>query len=444
MPPPPHNESLTKQFINKKKLRGEDARRHSLLRLELFKKIEKILSLAKRNCSFSPLEGEKKFLSELCELRNFREGYNLKRSSWNSNSDRRLYFLKNINYDSDMLHHDKNYKGRLGILAQREAGFEPSLLSGEGSDSVISSDFKSKISITNENNLSCKDFSYFGRSALLCRQGKDLSALVPQYLSNFSDTVFSRFTSHFSRKRVAFTLAEVLITLGIIGIIAALTLPSLIVNYQKKQTVQQLKTAYSLLSQAVEQSISENGEIDDWDYTLNTSAFNETYILPYLKIVKKCDGGKCIKTDNFNGYYELTGNKYTRISGSYVLANGMILMADYPERGFLVYMIDLNGNKKPNIMGKDIFAFYLLNHQSPNSAEYRNGLKNIQANLYIGSLGNNGFPHYQTDRTSLTKSQIHRSCNKNSPYGGAHGGIGSACAAVIMKDGWKISKDYPW
>ena len=329
-----------------------------------------------------------------------------------------------------MLHHDRNNKGRLGILAQHEAGFEPSpafvMLTGvrkrllpltkrEGIDSVISNNFS--------------DMNHSPRTT---------------HHSLISDTIFSRFTSHFSRKRTAFTLAEVLITLGIIGVISALTLPSLIANYQKKQTVQQLKTAYSLLSQAVEQSISENGEIDDWDYTLNTNAFNETYILPYLKIVKKCDGGKCIKTDNFNGYYELNGNKYTRISGSYILANGMILMADYPERGFLVYMIDLNGNKKPNIMGKDIFAFYLLNHQSPNSAEYRNGLKNIQANLYIGSLGNNGFPHYQTDRTSLTKSQIHRSCNKNSPYGGAHGGIGSACAAVIMKDGWKISKDYPW
>ena len=132
-----------------------------------------------------------------------------------------------------MLHHDKNNKGRLGILAQREAGFEPSpafvMLTGvrkrllpltkrEGCDSVISSDFKSKISITNENNLSCKE----------------LSALVPQYLSNFSDTVFSRFTSHFSLKRTAFTLAEVLVTICIIGIVSALILPSLVANYREK------------------------------------------------------------------------------------------------------------------------------------------------------------------------------------------------------------------
>ena len=143
--------------------RGEDAKRQSLLRLgdfDLYKKFVDILSLFKRNILIPPLEGEKKFLSELGELSN---------------------------------------KGRLGILAQREAGFEPSPLSGEVIDSVISSDFKSKILVNNEN--------------ILPR--KELSALVPQYLSNFSDTVFSRFTSHFLHKRTAFTLAEVLITLGI-------------------------------------------------------------------------------------------------------------------------------------------------------------------------------------------------------------------------------------
>ena len=44
--------------------------------------------------------------------------------------------------------------------------------------------------------------------------------------------------------RLAFTLAEVLVTLGIIGIIAALTMPALITKYQKKQTVAQLKILF--------------------------------------------------------------------------------------------------------------------------------------------------------------------------------------------------------
>lgn len=159
-----------------------------------------------------------------------------------------------------------------------------------------------------------------------------------------------------------FTLAEVLITLGIIGVVAALTLPNLITQYQKNATVQGLKVAYSLLSQAVQKSVSENGEINEWDYSLSSADFDETYLIPYLKIVKKCEGAECITTDDFHGYYELNGHKYTQIGKSYILSNGMILMRDSYQLnlGFITYMVDINGNKKPNKMGRDIFSFYLL------------------------------------------------------------------------------------
>ena len=315
----------------------------------------------------------------------------------------------------------------------------------EGSDSVIISDFKSKISITNENNLSCKDFSYFGRSALLCRQGRELSALVPQYLSNFSDKVFSRFTSHFSHKRIAFTLAEVLITLGIIGVIAALTLPSIITQYQKKVTVQSLKVAYSLLYQAVQESVSENGEIPEWNYSLNSATFDDTYLLPYLKVIKKCNGGKCITTDGFHGYYELNGHKYTQIDKSYILSNGMILMKDSYglNMGFITYMVDINGNKKPNKMGRDIFTFYLFNHSSIANNDYKEQNKKFTSNLYPGGLDNIGIPHYSETRNYLLSPNAHRACNKNATIG-YHSGVGAACAAVIMKDNWEIKSDYPW
>src|SRR5699024_10510594 len=66
--------------------------------------------------------------------------------------------------------------------------------------------------------------------------------------------------------QAAFTLAEVLVTLGLIGIVAAMTLPSLIGNYQKKQTAIRLKEAYSLLNQAIQQSELKNGEINSWNF----------------------------------------------------------------------------------------------------------------------------------------------------------------------------------
>lgn len=241
-----------------------------------------------------------------------------------------------------------------------------------------------------------------------------------------------------------FTLAEVLITLGIIGVVAALTLPSLITQYQKSATVQGLKVAYSLLSQAVQKSISENGEINEWDYSLSSADFDDTYLLPYLKVIKKCEGAECITTDDFHGYYELNDNKYTNIDKSYILSNGMILMKDAAgiSLGFIVYMIDINGNKRPNKMGRDIFSFYLFNHDTLTETSHKNVTKDIKSNLYPGSLDEKGMPHYYESRDYIMSSASHRGCNKQSA--GGHSGIGSACAVVIMKDGWEISKDYPW
>ena len=200
--------------------RGEDAKRHGLL----------------RNILISPLEGEKKFLSELCELRNFREEYNLKYICRNSNFDRLLYFLKNINYDSDMLHHDKNNKGRLGILAQREA---------------------------------------------------------------------------------AFTLAEVLITLGIIGIVAAMTLPSVISKYQEKQTVTQLNATYSLLSQAIERMVDDNGDIStygDDERTRVTTLF--LMLQNYIQTTKVCP-------HNYKGCFD--ASPFSSLNYGYVLKNGVAI-----------------------------------------------------------------------------------------------------------------------
>lgn len=91
-----------------------------------------------------------------------------------------------------------------------------------------------------------------------------------------------------------FTLAEVLITLGIIGVVAALTMPSLITNYQKKQIVIQLKKAYSTFSQALVLSQYENGNSSEWDVTEAGSSYEENlayfekYWKPYLKVLKVC------------------------------------------------------------------------------------------------------------------------------------------------------------
>ena len=72
-----------------------------------------------------------------------------------------------------------------------------------------------------------------------------------QFLTGLCNGGTTHITCFDNISKAAFTLAEVLITLGIIGIVAALTMPALIANYQKQVTLNGLKKAYSQLAQAV-------------------------------------------------------------------------------------------------------------------------------------------------------------------------------------------------
>lgn len=90
--------------------------------------------------------------------------------------------------------------------------------------------------------------------------------------------------------RYGFTLAEVLITLGIIGVVAAMTLPVLIGKWQKLVTVNKLKAAYSLISQAIEHAESDYGSVKDWTFG-DADNFTNKYIRPYYEILSVYDRG---------------------------------------------------------------------------------------------------------------------------------------------------------
>ena len=80
--------------------------------------------------------------------------------------------------------------------------------------------------------------------------------------NNSTDKVHSLFTTHHSLKLAAFTLAEVLITLGIIGVVAAMTMPSLIQHHREKAMVTSLEKFVSTISQAVELYKADNECVD--------------------------------------------------------------------------------------------------------------------------------------------------------------------------------------
>ena len=82
-----------------------------------------------------------------------------------------------------------------------------------------------------------------------------------------------------AKNKLAFTLAEVLITLGIIGIVAALTLPALIQTNKNKEVETKLKKIYSVMNQAILISETANGPKEYWTWTSGGN-FMEKYIFP--------------------------------------------------------------------------------------------------------------------------------------------------------------------
>lgn len=222
-----------------------------------------------------------------------------------------------------------------------------------------------------------------------------------------------------------FTLAEVLITLGIIGVVAALTLPSLITNYRKKQTVAQLKKVYSELSQAAQMSVVQNGDMKNWDYSLTGEEFFNTYLSNFIKMSSQT-------VEDAKKY----GIAYTRPSGAeevsftnlydsgkiLTLASGtQILMDTVRYSSIQTYLVDLNGFKKPNRIGVDVFAFSVT-HNGVQTFKWDDGetvdIIRDRETLHNGPSRHN----YQ--------------CNSDSR--------GMWCAAMIEKDGWEIKNDYPW
>ena len=180
------------------------------------------------------------------------------------------------------------------------------------------------------------------------------------------------------KKREAFTLAEVLITLGIIGVVAALTIPTLVNNYRKKQFETGLKKEYSVLLQALDMYKQDN-ETPLKKEDCGTHAAFKKAIQPYLKVLVDCGNandngaGKCLKTayeTNNPTYKTFSGNPAREIffdDGQLILNDGSQLFfenagSDSNGTVYRVYVsVDVNGyNRLPNKWGEDLFTFQLM------------------------------------------------------------------------------------
>lgn len=176
-------------------------------------------------------------------------------------------------------------------------------------------------------------------------------------------------------KHLAFTLAEVIITLGVIGIVSALTIPNITTKFREKEVVSKLKKVYTTLSQALQQEIAEQGQtVDHWplEYgdSKNGSAFLlEHYFKKHFTILNDCKKpNTCIGSKKYkylNGIEHIAYNEqnsYRHI----ILSDGTQIVFHISPRfnqcndirnECANIFIDTNGYfKGPNQFGKDFFV----------------------------------------------------------------------------------------
>lgn len=163
---------------------------------------------------------------------------------------------------------------------------------------------------------------------------------------------------------LGFTLSEVLITLGIIGVVAAITVPTLINNIQNKQNIAAWKVLYSQISNSYNYTI-ENGYVCSYDLL-------EEFIEEFTKnfeVVDSCYGASCAnnKKNKWQGItFSDVGTGYKTLAGGSFSAYNINKKAILLKNGAVIYLggshggpwisVDVNGYKKgPNVIGKDFF-----------------------------------------------------------------------------------------
>ncbi len=221
-------------------------------------------------------------------------------------------------------------------------------------------------------------------------------------------------------KRVAFTLAEVLITIGIIGVVAALTIPNVVSNYKKKVVETRLAKLYSVLNQAVELSEEENGACTTWEWgDINNhrdSAYMEkwwkTYMADYIPNVQTVTKNS-VATSSISGngsylvyFKDGTALKIEAIPGSYI----WVVIYVKPQINIKNFNKGDVYQHDSMVSGRDYFAMFMM----PSSK------CSFDVNYY----------------DNLSRNKLIEACKEPRNLGGA-------CLKMIKDNGWKIPDDYP-
>ncbi len=213
--------------------------------------------------------------------------------------------------------------------------------------------------------------------------------------------------------RLAFTLAEVLVTLGIIGVVSAMTVPTLMQNHQRKVYVTQLHKVYNEVSQAVEMYITDNNYLNLSESRIKNNADElNKFVKNYFKVVQDCDTRyvPCFESEYSSLKGDVVSTKNSICNVVVTIASGAAICWDSQamdnvedgdnilgssnlvgQGGSIINIeVDINGKKGPNIYGRDIFMLYVDRNGNIFDKDYiENGNQADLNNKYItnGTFG---------------------------------------------------------
>lgn len=205
-----------------------------------------------------------------------------------------------------------------------------------------------------------------------------------------------------------FTLSEVLITLAIIGVVSALTVPTLVNNYQHEAQAVQLRKQVAEIAQAVDMYITEEGKSS----LAATSAFkDENGLEEFFK-----SKFKVVSESGFNSSYKSQFGKDTNFTcngKTYKLANSAVVCVAKKNTSLNFY-IDTNGIDAPNVGGRDMFAFSIDKTGTP-QAFVTGNTQSLQDEIY-------------NDNSDVAK------CKRDA--------FGSECYPLLVKNNYDMEKAY--
>lgn len=201
-----------------------------------------------------------------------------------------------------------------------------------------------------------------------------LTSIIKKYVNLCPQS--NTYSNVTKKRKLAFTLAEVLITLGIIGIVAAITIPQLVNNYKAKRLRTQFLKSYSTIQQAFKEMEADDVSTDPTTY--NTLEYYKTF-MNYLQAPMNCGIGDnkylpCVymrdsSSKDYKPYKTYDGKTNASMilfdDGQIALQDGtLLLFENYAPRMRVFVSVDLNGyNNKPNRWGYDLFTFQLVDNQ---------------------------------------------------------------------------------